>query len=184
LNIILGGIQVFDKEWLENLIELQKKTRELSEKVSWPKEYVDMIAKTIQNSAKSPASFDLPDYIREFKNLWNVGTHFVSDNSFEPKINVTETATAFLIKAAIPGLKNKDDIRVKVHGTVVNISGKTPNKSGEKNREDYLYFNKSIPLPVEVNPQKSTAEYSDGILTLYLPKYSDAQTRQIEVTFL
>lgn len=174
---------MFDKEWLESLIELQKKSRELAEGVAWPKEYLDAVMQAIQNSSKNPASFGMPDYSREFKGLWNVGTQFVYEDSHEPKISITETAKAFLIKAAIPGLQDKRDICVKVHGNVVNISGKTPDNSGKQDKKPLMSFNKSIPLPAGVDPEKSTAKYWDGILTLYLPKSPKTDLQHIEVSF-
>lgn len=174
---------MFDKEWIESLIELQKKSRELSEGVAWPKEYVDMVMQAIQNSSKNPASFNVPDYSREFKTLWNVGIQSSYEDIYEPKINITETAKAFIVKAAIPSVKAKDDICVKVNCNIVNISGKTSISSDEKEKRDVLRFNKSIPLPAEVDIQKSTAKYWDGILTLYLPKTPETNTQQIEVTF-
>lgn len=179
----MEGISVFNKEWLESLIELQKKSRELTEGLTWPKEYLDMVMEAIQDSVRKPPSFNMPVYSRKFKSLWNVGIQSVHENIFEPKINITETANAFLVKAAIPGLKDKDDICVRINGNVVNISGRISADPQQKDKKDFLSFNKSIPLPAEVNPQKSTAKYSDEILTLYLPKAAEAHMQQIEVTF-
>ena len=92
----------FDKEWMENLIELQKKSRELSEEVTWPKEYVDVIMQAIENSSKNPGSFKAPDYTQGFNDLWNIGIQSTYEDIYEPKINITETVKAILVKAAIP----------------------------------------------------------------------------------
>jgi HSP20 family molecular chaperone IbpA len=173
----------FDKEWMENLIELQKKSRELSEEVTWPKEYVDVIMQAIENSSKNPGSFKAPDYTQGFNDLWNIGIQSTYEDIYEPKINITETVKAILVKAAIPGIKDKNHISVKVYGNIVNISGKTSKSVQGKAENTVLSFNRSIPLPAEVDSQKSTAKYWDGILTLYLPKATEAQSRIIEVSF-
>jgi len=175
-----GGVSlVFDKEWIESLIELQKKSQELSNNITWPKELVDMIMQTIQASIKNPTSY-LHDYCRKFKNLWNAETQYNYVTSYEPKINITETEKGFLVNAAIPGIKGKSDLCVKVNGNSVTISGKMHNNSDENN---ILFFNKNIPLPAEIDTQKATGKYSDGILTLHLPKIVEAQSHQIEITF-
>lgn len=174
---------MFDKEWIESLIELQKKSRELSKEIPWPKEYLDRVFEAIQNSVKNPVSFEVPDYSDGFKTLWNVGVESFYEDIYEPKINLTETANGILIKAAIPGIKDKRDICVKVKGSNVNISGKiSDNYNNDK--KGVLSFNKNIPLPAEVDPQKTTAKYNDGILTLYLPKITEVHPQQIEITFL
>jgi len=180
--ICYGGVTlVFDKDWLENLIKLQKISHELSEKVTWPKEFVEMVMQAIQISLKNPASFYEPSYFGEYKSIWNAEYQSVYEDNYGPKINITETDKGFLVKAAIPGLKDKSDICVKVTGNTVNISGKARNNS---EKENVLSFNKNIPLPAEIDSQKATAKYSDGILTLYLPKIPEANTRQIEITFI
>ncbi|MDD4570542.1 MAG: Hsp20/alpha crystallin family protein [Tepidanaerobacteraceae bacterium] len=172
----------FDKEWIENLIELQKKSQELSGGVTWPKEYMDVIMQAIQNNSKNPGFFKAPDYSSEFDNLWNIGVQSAYEDIYEPKINITETPKAILVKAAIPGIKDKKEISVKIYGNIVNISGKI-RKNPERKDPSISPFNRNIPLPAEVDTKKSTAKYWDGILTLYLPKATEAKAQQIEINF-
>ena len=42
-------------------------------------------------------------------------------------------------------------------------------------------FNRTVTLPVEVDPERVEARYAEGVLTLTLPKAEQAKPRQIAV---
>ena len=56
------------------------------------------------------------------------------------------------------------------------------------NREQYLYrerrygsFSRSLQLPVRVEGDKAEATFSDGVLTLRVPKAEEVKPRQIRI---
>jgi len=103
------------------------------------------------------------------------------------KIDVTENDKEYTVRAEIPGVK-KEDIKVTVDGNHVSISAETKEekeaKEGEKvlRRESYygsLY--RSFMFDQEVNEAEVKAKYSDGVLTLTLPKKPGAAAKQVSI---
>jgi HSP20 family protein len=164
----------FDKEWIESMLELQKKSQELSQGSPWPKDFMDTIIQAIQNSSGNLQGYMSTDYSQTFKDMWNVGATSEVRNTLEPKISITETAKGILVKASLPGIIKSDDISIKIYNNILHISG-TISKQGS--------FSRNIPLPAEVEQQGITANYRDGILTVYLVKAAEAKAQQIDVNF-
>jgi HSP20 family protein len=79
------------------------------------------------------------------------------------------------------------DLNVEVMADSVSISGerKSETKTEEKGvtRTEFRYgqFRRVIPLPVKVQNDNVTAEYSDGILTLALPKAEAQKNKVVKV---
>jgi HSP20 family protein len=79
------------------------------------------------------------------------------------------------------------EIDVSVHRDVLTLRGEKK-KEEEKKGEDfhraersYGAFTRSIRLPVEVDANKVSAEYKDGVLKINLPKSKKASVKKIEV---
>jgi HSP20 family protein len=104
-------------------------------------------------------------------------------------LDVYETEREVVIIAAVPGL-GPDDISVSVHDNTVTLSGQLPNvvQSAEaKQATWYIHelpygrFQRSLKLPVEIDPDAADATFDNGILHLHLPKATQARPRQIAV---
>jgi len=67
------------------------------------------------------------------------------------------------------------------------ITGERRQESEEKGKtyhrveRQYGRFQRVIPLPAAVNPEKIDAEYKDGVLHITLPKDETAQPKRIPV---
>ena len=115
---------------------------------------------------------------------------FVSDRfiSRVPAVNIAETAEAYHIELAAPGLE-KGDFKINVDKDVLTISGEksTESNSGDKkySKREYSYtsFTRSFTLPEGVDPNKIRANYKDGVLNLEVGKKEEAKavSRLIEV---
>jgi HSP20 family protein len=100
------------------------------------------------------------------------------------KIDVAESDTAYTVKAELPGVE-KNDIDVKIDGSIVSINAKVERnnelKEGERviRRERYSgVISRSFSLASEIDEASATASYQDGVLSLTLPKKADfTQTR-------
>jgi HSP20 family protein len=103
-----------------------------------------------------------------------------------PTIDLFEDKEQLVLKAEIPGMK-KEDISISLHGEVLTLSGErkeeeTVDKAETYRSERFLgKFQRTLTLPVAVNPDKVQASYKDGILTVTLPKAEEAKPKQIEV---
>ena len=90
-------------------------------------------------------------------------------------------------KAEVPGLETKD-FDISLDGRILTIKGQKKEER-KKNEETYYrversygYFNRTIQLPAEVNPDKVDATYQRGILKIKLQKAKDSGTRRIKIT--
>lgn len=92
-----------------------------------------------------------------------------------PAVNVKETENAFLLELAAPGLK-KEDLKVNVEQNKLTIAYQSEEKNDETNekftRQEFAFhsFERSFRLPKSVNADAIKAAYTDGILTVELPK--------------
>ena len=105
---------------------------------------------------------------------------------FVPAIDVAEKDDRIVVKADLPGL-SKDDIQVSVHDGVLSLRGKREHQE-EVKEDGYTYFerssgafSRSIQLPVEVEPDKISAHFKDGVLTIEAPKSARALPRSIDI---
>lgn len=95
--------------------------------------------------------------------------------SFKPQVDVAETDKEFEIQLHIPGIK-KDEVSIDIKEDQLIVSGerKFENNKKEKNFHSvesyYGSFKRSFYLPEIVNRDNVDASYSDGVLTITLPK--------------
>jgi HSP20 family protein len=103
-----------------------------------------------------------------------------------PAFDVYEENDNFTVKAELPGMK-KEDIAVSLHDGDLTISGERKGETKTEGTEVYRaerYFGKFqrvVSLPMQVAPDKVSADYKDGILTVTLPKSEEAKPKQIQV---
>ena len=101
-----------------------------------------------------------------------------------PKVNIKETADAFMVEMAVPGLK-KSDFHLDLDNQVLSISTETKdeNEHQEENytRREFGYsaFKRTFNLPESVNDEKINANYKDGILSILLPKKEEAKQKPV-----
>ena len=103
-----------------------------------------------------------------------------------PPVNITQDDDTFYLRAEIPGI-NPADLSISALRNRVSISGK---REIPREHERVSYhrkeraegaFNRAVTLPTEVEAARVDARYTDGILTLTLPKAEQAKPRQIAV---
>jgi len=120
-----------------------------------------MSTKEIQKLSSLPSMFN--DFFRPWSDfpggsVWNKMQNF-------PAANVIELADRFKISLAAPGLA-KEDFNIDVDRHM--------KESEDENysRKEYSYssFSRSFNIPEEVQAEKISARYIDGVLELDLPK--------------
>jgi HSP20 family protein len=107
---------------------------------------------------------------------WN-RSNYSSHNSTLPAINIKESANAFSIELAAPGMK-KENFAVNYDNGQLTISSEFKNEAEEKEGEkitrrefNYQSFQRSFSVSEAlIEAQKITAEYKNGILYIDLPK--------------
>ncbi len=98
------------------------------------------------------------------------------------KADIRETEKEYIIDAELPGVK-KEDIRLELRDDVLSISVEH-NEQVNEERENYIRkerrygsFGRSFCVE-NVNDEKVTAKYNDGILTVTLPKAEEGKERK------
>ena len=103
-----------------------------------------------------------------------------------PTVDITEDEKNYIIKAELPDVK-KEDVHVRVENGVLTITGERKAEKEEKNKKyhrverSYGSFARSFTLPENVEAEKVSAAYKDGLLTVTVAKSEKAQPKQIEV---
>lgn len=99
----------------------------------------------------------------------------------EITLDIKESDEAYTLHAELPGVA-KEDIHVTIDGAVVSIRAEVRQHDSHKQDERLLrserYYGsvaRSIRLPQEVNDATAVAKCENGVLTLVLPKRTQAQ---------
>mgnify|MGYP005726838387 CR=1 FL=1 len=99
-----------------------------------------------------------------------------------PKVNIKESPDAFWIEMAVPGC-SKSDFQIEVDHRELTVSSESQNEHQEKDKEytrrefSFASFRRTFTLPDSVNDEKISANYTDGILKLHLPKKDEAKKK-------
>jgi HSP20 family protein len=102
-----------------------------------------------------------------------------------PPINVFQQGDDILAIIELPGI-DKGSLQVQAQENTIRISGKKtasyPEDVSVHRRERISgEFDRTISLPVELDPDGIKAEYQDGILALLLPRAERAKPRSIKI---
>ena len=120
---------------------------------------------------------------RFFEPRWD---EFEMAGAWAPKLDFSETKDAFMVKAEIPGVEQKD-LSVSLQDQMLTIKGE---KHKEKEEKDEKYhrverswggFTRTIALPAGVDTEKLNATFKDGVLMVRLPKTPAAKGTTIPV---
>ncbi len=122
-----------------------------------------------------PSTFS--NWIEDFFNETNFPKRAWGNAS--PAVNIRETNDSFVLEVAVPGF-GKEDFNVNVENDLLTISGNKETKSEQEEsgytRKEFSYnsFSRSFTLPESVNAENINGNYSNGILTVTLPKKPEA----------
>ena len=100
-----------------------------------------------------------------------------------PSMDVHETDDAYLVHLDLPGVKSQD-VTLELNDRVLSISGtRVPAETGEAERVERPYgsFVRNLTLPQGVDSDSITADYTDGVLSLHIPKPPEAKPKKIAI---
>jgi HSP20 family protein len=112
----------------------------------------------------------------------------VLDRSGEwaPKLDVSETKEAVLVKAELPGVE-PNEISLSLQGDLLTLKGEKSQEKEEKDEQfhrierSYGAFLRAVRLPATVDASKVTAGFKNGVLTVTLPKSATAKGTTIPI---
>jgi len=104
-----------------------------------------------------------------------------------PPMDLYEDKDNLVVRAELPGMK-KEDIEISLHQGSLVISGERKVESGDQegdaSRSERFFgrFQRALELPKPVDANGVSASYTDGILTVTLPKTEESKPKQIAVS--
>ena len=105
--------------------------------------------------------------------------NFDTFNQTFPAVNTIEKENQYLLEIAVPGL-DKKDFEIQIQNDLISISSISKQEKEVKdnfnyNRQEFNYnsFHRTFSLPKEVDQSKIKAIYTNGILTITLPKLKE-----------
>jgi HSP20 family molecular chaperone IbpA len=103
-----------------------------------------------------------------------------------PPVDVVEDSTGITLYADLPGV-SKDKLHLQVESDTLTIDAESnlsvPEGLQSSHTEVGLArFHRVFTLSKELDTEKVTAELAKGVLTLRIPKVTQAQPRRIDVT--
>ena len=108
------------------------------------------------------------------------------NESVEPRVNIKDQSDAFVVEASIAGY-DKDEINLEIEDSTLTLSGskKEDNNTegdGYRKREFFCSsFERSFNLSEEIERERISAEFKNGVLTVNLPKKEKAQAKKIPI---
>lgn len=103
-----------------------------------------------------------------------------------PAFDVSETKNDIIVKTEVPGLDPKD-IDISLADGILTIKGEKKQEKEEKEESYHLIersfgsFSRSIRLPKDVQADKISANYKNGVLKVTLPKSEEAKKKEIKI---
>lgn len=110
--------------------------------------------------------------------------HPLAVNGFGPMLglpaaDVAETEAAYLVTIELPGL-DRADVELSITDTMMTIAGEKTEATDDKRATFYMSerrygrFQRSFPLPADIDRSKIEAAFDKGVLTVSLPKTESA----------
>jgi len=129
--------------------------------------------------------FDSP---RTYNNLMeNIFTSDVMPNCCaDPAIDIVEQENEIVVNAELPGMK-KEDVKITFEKNVLTISGDRKSEELPENSKVLLNesrcraFDRSVRFGYDIDAAKISAEMSNGILTIKLPKTDEVKAKEIPI---
>ena len=109
-----------------------------------------------------------------------------TDAAWTPRVDINETDKEVTLDVELPGLEKKD-VKVEVQDNTLKISGehtnekKADDKYWRRTERNYGKFERTFTLSDEVDENKITAKYKNGVLSLTLQKTEKALPKEITV---
>lgn len=103
-----------------------------------------------------------------------------------PNIELYDRTNEIVFRADLPGVK-KEDIELSITKDSLTVKGELKKEEEIKAESYYVSekcygsFSRSVALPVEVNSEKATATFKDGILQVVIPKQEEAKPKEIKI---
>jgi HSP20 family protein len=103
-----------------------------------------------------------------------------------PPINVFQQGHDFVAIVELPGV-GKNDLEIQAQENTIRIAGKKSisyEDGVSLHRRERISgdFDRTISVPVQIDPEGIKAEYLDGVLALFIPRAASDKPRTIKIS--
>ncbi len=103
-----------------------------------------------------------------------------------PPINIFQKDDDFVAVIELPGI-DKNDLEIEAKENTIRIRGKKTIAYGEQasvHRRERIsgVFDRTLSVPIRIEPDRIKAEYRDGILALFIPRAEADRPRAIKIS--
>ena len=113
-----------------------------------------------------------------------MGSSTTGMGSFPP-INIFQQGDDFVAIVELPGV-DKNDLGIDVKENTIRISGKKTinyDEGASVHRRERVWgvFDRTMSVPIQIDPDAVKAEYRDGVLALFIPRAESDKPRTIKI---
>ncbi|PPS45569.1 Hsp20/alpha crystallin family protein [Chroococcidiopsis sp. TS-821] len=114
------------------------------------------------------------------------GSNQQLETFWKPAVELKDTEDNLILRAEIPGVEGKDlDVQVTREAVAIRGEYRREQQAQERGlfRSEFRYgkFQRVVGLPVAIQNDRVQAEFKNGILTLTLPKVTEARRKVVKV---
>lgn len=134
--------------------------------------------------------FSIHNEMSRFFDNWHRPTRYRAEGEnldWMPVVDILEASEHVEIRAEIPGLSEKD-VQVSVTDDVLTLKGEKAQESEENDQKyhrverSYGRFQRSFTLPANLDPEDIKAKFTNGVLTVAIPKAKEVQPKEIQIS--
>ncbi|MEM1254863.1 MAG: Hsp20/alpha crystallin family protein [Cyanobacteria bacterium P01_H01_bin.21] len=101
-----------------------------------------------------------------------------------PAVDLIDAGDNYVLDVVLPGLKG-DDINIEASRKSITISGERTAAGDDqqvlRRERRYGSFRRVINLPVAIDHEQVSADYTNGILTVHVPKSAEVRHQVVKV---
>ena len=102
-----------------------------------------------------------------------------------PPINIFQQGDNFVAIVELPGV-DKNDLGIEIKENTIRISGKkiiNYDEGASVHRRERVggVFDRTLSVPIQIDPDSVNAEYREGVLALFIPRAESDKPRTIKV---
>ncbi len=128
---------------------------------------------------------EMERFRREMNRLFTGFDHATGAATY-PLVNIYDSGDNFMVAAELPGV-TKEAVTITYSDGVLSIAGnhepleQVKNLAAIRRERTQGTFEKAVRLPAKVEQNRISASFSNGILTIILPKSEEAKPKTIAI---
>lgn len=126
---------------------------------------------------------ELDTFSKQFDNYFNELNSSFEMKEISPKTDIYETADNLFVEIEAPGLK-KENLKLTIEDNILTITGEKKQKEMAEHTRCYRSersfgsFKRNFTLPVDINPDKTTAKFENGVLLISMEKFEEEYKKE------